>query len=116
MLAKIESEQSNFENAEAYLSSILDNNLRDEFKHIVRLRLVRVLIANNKLESAEKLLEKIDSNQFISHYEELRGDIFAKQGKIKKAEQAYHSALNEQINTEEAKLILQMKLDDLEKI
>ena len=116
MLAKIESEQSNFENAEAYLSSILDNNLRDEFKHIVRLRLVRVLIANNKLESAEKLLEKIDSNQFISHYEELRGDIFAKQGKIKKAEQAYLSALNDEINTGEARVILQMKLDDLEKI
>ena len=46
----------------------------------------------------------------------MTGFIFAKQGKIKKAEQAYHSALNEQINTEEAKLILQMKLDDLEKI
>ena len=61
MLAKIESEQSNFENAEAYLSSILDNNLRDEFKHIVRLRLVRVLIANNKLDSAEKILSKIES-------------------------------------------------------
>ena len=116
MLAKIESEQSNFENAEAYLRSILDNNLRDEFKHIVRLRLVRVLIANNKLESAEKILENIDANQFISHYEELRGDIFAKQGKIKKAEQAYHSALNDEINTGEARVILQMKLDDLEKI
>ena len=116
MLAKIESEQSNFENAEAYLSSILDNNLRDEFKHIVRLRLVRVLIANNKLESAEKILENIDANQFISHYEELRGDIFAKQGKIKKAEQAYHSALNDEINAGEARVILQMKLDDLEKI
>ena len=116
MLAKIESEQSNFENAEAYLRSILDNNLRDEFKHIVRLRLARVLIANNKLESAEKLLENIDSNQFISHYEELRGDIFAKQGKTKKAEQAYHSALNDEISTEETKVILQMKLDDLEKI
>ena len=116
MLAKIESEQSNFENAEVYLRSILDNNLRDEFKHIVRLRLVRVLIANNKLESAEKILENIDANQFISHYEELRGDIFAKQGKIKKAEQAYHSALNDEINTGEARVILQMKLDDLEKI
>ena len=116
MLAKIESEQSNFENAEAYLRSILDNNLRDEFKHIVRLRLVRVLIANNKLESAEKILENIDANQFISHYEELRGDIFAKQGKIKKAEQAYLSALNDEINTGEARVILQMKLDDLEKI
>ena len=116
MLAKIESEQSNFENAEAYLRSILDNNLRDEFKHIVRLRLVRVLIANNKLESAEKILENIDANQFISHYEELRGDIIAKQGKIKKAEQAYHSALNDEINAGEARVILQMKLDDLEKI
>jgi len=116
MLAKIESEAGNLENAEAYLNSILDNNLRSEFKHITRLRLIRVLIANNKLDSAEKLLSKIEPNQFITHYEELRGDIFFKRGKIKEASRAYKNALVNSEKTEEAQLILQMKLDDLGKI
>ena len=116
MLAKIESESGNLENAEIHLNSILDNNLRDEFKHIARLRLIRVLIANNKLESAEKILSKIKSNKFFSHYEELRGDILVKKDRIKEAEQAYKNALTASEKTEEAQLILQMKLDDLGKI
>ncbi len=113
MLAKIDSESGNLENAEVHLKSILDNKLRDEFKHIARLRLARVLIANNKLESAEKILSEIKSNQFIAHYEELRGDILVKQGKTKEAAQAYKNSLANSAKTEEAQLILQMKLDDL---
>ena len=42
--------------------------------------------------------------------------MFAKQGKIKEASQAYKNALTKSEKTEEAKLILQMKLDDLGKI
>ena len=72
MLAKLESESSNFESAEEHLKSILNDSPRDEFKHITRLRLIRVLIANNKLDSAEKVLSKIEPNQFKAHYEELR--------------------------------------------
>ena len=116
MLAKVESELGNLEKAEAYLNSILNNNLRDEFKHITRLRLIRVLIANNKLDSAERVLSKVEPNKFITHYEELRGDIFVKQGKIKEASRAYKNALTNSEKSEEAELILQMKLDDLGKI
>ena len=81
--------------------------LRDNSQHAEALHLLGVIAhqagENNVATGLITQAIKIDSNQFISHYEELRGDIFAKQGKIKKAEQAYHSALNEQINTEEAK-------------
>lgn len=116
MLAKTESELGNFENAETHLYSILDNNLRDEFKHIARLRLIRVLIANNKLQSADDLLKNTELNQFIAQYKELQGDLYAKQGKIKEAEQAYQNALINFVGTEETQSILQMKLDDLGKI
>jgi predicted negative regulator of RcsB-dependent stress response len=116
MLAKLESELSNLKNAESYLYSILDNNSHDEFKHIARLRLIRVLIANNKLESAEELLTNVKPNQFIAHYEELRGDIFVKQGKIKEAAKAYQNALTNTISTEDTQSILQMKLDNLGRI
>jgi predicted negative regulator of RcsB-dependent stress response len=116
MLAKLESESGDLENAEVYLYSILNNVSRDEFKHITRLRLLRVLIANNKLESAEKLLTKVKQNQFSAHYEELRGDIFAKQGNVKGAVKAYQKAIANSASNEDAQIILQMKLDDLGRI
>jgi predicted negative regulator of RcsB-dependent stress response len=116
MLAKLESESGDLENAEVYLYSILDNASRDEFKHITRLRLIRVLIANNKLESAEELLTKVKPNQFAAHYEELRGDIFAKQGNVKGAVKAYQKAIANSASNEDAQIILQMKLDDLDRI
>ena len=116
MLAKLESESGDLENAEVYLYSILDNVSRDEFKHITRLRLIRVLIANNKLESAEELLTKVKTNQFAAHYEELRGDIFAKQGNVKGAVKAYQKAIANSASNEDAQIILQMKLDDLGRI
>ena len=116
MLAKLESESGDLENAEVYLYSILDNVSRDEFKHITRLRLIRVLIANNKLESAEELLTKVKPNQFAARYEELRGDIFAKQGNVKGAVKAYQKAMANSASNEDAQIILQMKLDDLGRI
>ena len=116
MLAKLESESNNFESAEEHLKSILDDNPRDEFKHIARLRLVRVLMANNKLEDAIKLVTSVNTGQFFPHYEELRGDILVKQGNKKEAAQAYQNALSNSVSTEEGESMLQMKLDDLGRI
>ena len=112
MLAKLESESNNFENAEKHLQSILDNKNND-FEHVVTMRLVRVLIANNKLDKAKKLITGVEPGQFKSHYEELRGDILVKQGNIEEAARAYQNALIDSLNTEDSQSILQMKLDDL---
>ena len=116
MLAKLESESSNFESAEEHLKSILNDSTRDEFKHIARLRLVRVLMANNKLEDAINLVTSVNTGQFFTHYEELRGDILVKQGNKKEAAQAYQNALSNTLNSEESESMLQMKLDDLGRI
>ena len=112
MLAKLESESNNFENAEKHLQSILDNKNND-FEHVVTMRLVRVLIANNKLDKAKKLITGVEPGQFKSHYEELRGDILVKQGNFEEAARAYQNALIDSLNTEDSQSILQMKLDDL---
>ena len=112
MLAKLESESNNLENAEKHLQSILDNKNND-FEHVVTMRLVRVLIANNKLDKAKKLITGVKPGQFKSHYEELRGDILVKQGNFKEAARAYQNALINSLNTEDSQSILQMKLDDL---
>ena len=115
MLAKLESESNNFENAEKHLQSILDDKNSD-FEHVVTMRLVRVMIANNKLDKAKKLIAGVEPGQFKSHYEELRGDILVKQGNFEEAARAYQNALIDSLNTEDSQSILQMKLDDLGRI
>ena len=65
---------------------------------------------------ASDSLKVSDTGEFKSRYDELRGDIFVKQGKFTDAQQAYQSALASSLATEEAQTNLQMKLDDLGRI
>ena len=113
MLAKLAAEANDLATAETELRWVLDNNSQNEIGHIARLRLARVLIASNKLDEASKLLSISDKGKFAARYDELRGDIFVKQGKKDEAKQAYEKALTNSIATEDAQSVLQMKLDDL---
>jgi predicted negative regulator of RcsB-dependent stress response len=113
MLAKLAAEANQFAEAETHLREVLNSNDQDEFKHIARLRLSRIFIADNKLDEAEKLLNIKNTDAFSARYEELRGDIFVKQNKTDEAREAYQKAL---ANSEGEQVILQMKLDDLGRI
>jgi predicted negative regulator of RcsB-dependent stress response len=115
MLAKIAAESGNLEQAETHLRWVLENNSQEEFMHVARLRLARVLIAGDKLDMATNTLKVSNPGEFSSRYEELRGDIFVKQDKTDEARQAYQKAL---ANTaaESGQSTLQMKLDDLGRI
>ncbi|MCZ6804725.1 MAG: tetratricopeptide repeat protein [Proteobacteria bacterium] len=113
MLAKLAAESGDLEKAETNLRWVLKNNSQAEFEHVARLRLVRVLIAGNKLDLATNMLNVKKPGEFVARYEELRGDIFVKQGKTKEAQQAYQKALTNTVATAGAQSVLQMKLDDL---
>jgi predicted negative regulator of RcsB-dependent stress response len=116
MLAKLAAESGDLEKAETHLHWVLDNNSQAEFEHIARLRLARVLIAGDKLDLAANTLVVSNPGEFVAHYEELRGDIFVKQGKTEQAKQAYQKALANTLATEGAQSVLQMKLDNLGRI
>ena len=92
---------------------ILDNNSQPELGHITRLRLASVLIGGGKLDEASKLLNTSEPGKFVARYDELRGDIFVKQGNTKAAKEAYEKALINTVATGDAQSILQMKLEDL---
>lgn len=115
MLAKLAAEAGELDQAETHLRWVMENNSQDEFKHVARLRLARVLIAGDKLELAEDMLNVSKPGDFSPRYEELRGDIFVKQNKIEEARQAYQRALANS-SAEGGQSILQMKLDDLGRI
>ncbi len=116
MLAKLAAESGDLETAETHLRWVLENNSQTEFDHIARLRLARVLLAGDKLDLAINTLDVENPDEFVAHYEELRGDIFVKQGKTEEAQQAYQKALANTVATEDARSILQMKLDNLGRI
>ena len=113
MLAKLAAEANDFETAETHLRWVMDNNSQPELEHIARLRLANVLIASGKLDQAGNLLNISKPGEFAARYDELRGDIFVKQGKTEEARQAYQLALTNSVATEDAQSILQMKLEDL---
>ena len=102
-------ENNDIESAKNYLQWVLDNTDSDEFKHLARLRLARLLLEEDDKGAALSLIEKIDAGKFAPSYHELRGDILLQQGDSKAAQDAYTQALSIRSNQP----IVQMKLDDL---
>ncbi len=113
MLAKVAAEAGELEEAETHLRWVMGNSSQAEFKHIARLRLARVLIANDKLELATETLNISKPGDFVARYDELRGDIYAKQGKSDEAIKAYEKSLANSKGSGDAQSLLQMKLNDL---
>tara|TARA_R110000782_G_scaffold18712_9_gene51220 strand:+ start:200 stop:832 length:633 start_codon:yes stop_codon:yes gene_type:complete len=113
MLAKVAAESGKLEEAETHLRWVLKNSSQAEFKHIARLRLARVLIASDKLDLATETLNVSKPGDFVARYDELRGDIYVKQGKSDEAIKAYERSLANSKGTGDAQSILQMKLNDL---
>ena len=106
-------EKDDIESAIIHLQWALDNTNNDEFRHLARLRLSRLLLVEGDKDAALSLLEKSDPGKFASSYHELRGDILLQQGDSKAAQDAYTQALATQNSIHGNQSIVQMKLDDL---
>ena len=106
-------EKDDIESAKSHLQWVLDNTNSDEFRHIARLRLSRLLLIEGDKDAALSLVEKGDSGKFAPSYHELRGDILLQQGNSKAAQDAYTQALATQNSIRGNQSIVQMKLDDL---
>lgn len=78
--------------ARAQLQWALDNAKEPALRHVARLRLARVLLAHNEAEAAARLLEVKDRAGFEAEYEDLKGDVFHRQGKADVARAAYAAA------------------------
>lgn len=106
-------EKNDIDAAKTHLKWALDNTDSDEFRHLARLRLSRLLLEEGDMVSALSLIENVDAGKFASSYHELRGDIMLEQGDQKAAQDAYTQALLTQNSIRGNQTIVQMKLDDL---
>jgi predicted negative regulator of RcsB-dependent stress response len=95
VLARLAVKQSELPAAQAQLQWALDHAESPELKHTARMRLVRVLIDQNKLaEAAQQLSSVGEAGAYAYLYAELRGDLAMLQGNAAEAASAYRQALD----------------------
>lgn len=108
-LAKEAVEREDLSEAAKQLSWITQTEANTAVKDVAFLRLSRVQMEQEKFAEALTQLNNITASSFNAQIEEVKGDIFQRQGKIDEALEAYAAALEDAGSNP----VLQMKLDDL---
>jgi len=112
-LAKRDIDSGKLAEAEKHLRWAMDNPGHEVIGLIARQRLVEVMIAENKLDAALTLLDKVKDPTFDPRFAALRGDILSKQGKNEQAREAYQMALADSSLAGKQRELLLMKMQDL---
>ncbi|MBA6327015.1 tetratricopeptide repeat protein [Colwellia sp. MB02u-6] len=113
-LAKEAAEKQDWLKAETYLNTAIEKSVDDGIKAIATERLARVQLQLEKYEEALVTLTPKLPASFDASVEEIKGDIYFKQGKSSLARNAYQAAID--FATEGTNPALQMKLDDLAQV
>ncbi|MDH3280356.1 MAG: tetratricopeptide repeat protein [Gammaproteobacteria bacterium] len=92
-LAKISHERNDTASAKAQLQWALDHASDEPTKHVARLRLGRLLLAEDAFADVEALLKVENAGRFASEYKELEGDLRVAQDRAAEARAAYQDAL-----------------------
>ncbi len=91
--AKNQTEQGDIAAAEEGLRWVLKNSKQDTVQNVARLRLARLLLADNKVDQAQVMVSGGMSDAYASLENEIRGDIFVAKGEIEQAKEAYDQAM-----------------------
>ncbi len=110
--ARFQVENDQLPAAESALRWAVDKGSFKEIVPVARMRLARVLKAQDKHEEALDILDDVTASAFTGHVEEIKGDIFLDLGKTTEAAGAYRRAQSSGGPTNSG-MDLQMKIDDL---
>lgn len=112
--AKLHFQAGDLKTARAQLQWTVENAKDNEVRSIARLRLASVLMDDNALDEALKILESAPAAGFESLFAAARGDILTAQKKPAEAKAAYKDALERADKKDGAmRESLQLKLDAL---
>ncbi|MCY4420078.1 MAG: tetratricopeptide repeat protein [Gammaproteobacteria bacterium] len=109
--AKAQAEEGDLEASAKSLRWVIEHSGQPSIRDIARIRLARVLLADQKLDDAQAAINQEFSEGFSSLVHEIRGDILVARGEIEQAKQAYDLALDS-VHASGVEF-LQMKRDDL---
>ena len=112
--AKIFHETGNYDESLGKLNLVISNVESEDIKIIAQLRKVRIILAQNKLDSAYEYIISInsyDNNPFLI---ELIGDIYYKKNNQKLAREFYQKSLQFNLSPNKTKII-KNKIDLLQK-
>lgn len=113
LLAKVALSENDIDAAKEHLDWVLQNEDGLELHMVARLRLARLLLAQDDYDSALSLVENAETGPFAAAYEEVRGDALAAKGDIKEARLAYMRSFTNLEPTSRSRDRIQMKIDDL---
>jgi predicted negative regulator of RcsB-dependent stress response len=111
ILARIAFDNGDKSVAKEKLNWAISNSKQVETVHAARLRMAGLLIIEDDLDAALSVLSEEHIEGFESHYYELRGDIYLKQGESSKARDAYRAAIDGLSAGSMYEPVLKMKLD-----
>ena len=113
LVAKYQFEANQINEAQAALTWVSDNATTEEYQAVARLRLAGLLMENNKLDDALRLVEKSPSEAFDGLVADRRGDILMAQGKQPDAIQAYTQAWKALVGNLAYRRVVEAKLGAL---
>jgi predicted negative regulator of RcsB-dependent stress response len=103
----------NYPAAIQQLNEVIAHSHNSSLREIARIRMARILIADQKPDAALDLLKKLDDENFLGLVDETRGDAYLAKQDPTSARQAYKLALQELPNAEVTRPILEMKFTNL---
>ena len=112
-LAKLAVADDDLVAAETHLRRALKQSRDDTFSHVIRMRLIRVLIGQDKLDKASNLISRQKKSGFASGYDELMGDISVLQGEFETARNSYQQSIDKARVEGRDISTLELKLDNI---
>lgn len=113
LMAKLEVEKADVVSAKRHLQWALDHADGDGLRHVIRLRLARLLLDEGKAREALALLPNDITGAFAGAYAAVRGDAYLAQGQLAQAQSAFKQALSDPNTAPDQRETLQMKLDNI---
>lgn len=105
--------KKNYPEAIQQLNWVINHSKNSSVREIARIRMARILLAEQKPDEALDLLKRSDDKNYIGLVDEVRGDAYLMQHDSATARRAYQLALQELPNAEVTRPILEMKYANL---
>ena len=111
-MARLYMDKNRDQDAAEALQGLMAMDGVENFKHVGRVRLAKILLYQDKAEEVLTLLDGQDNVAFVARYAETRGDAYVALGRFADARKSYETALQERVPTIDQGLV-QLKMLDL---